>query len=49
MKLIVNYGVGFDYIEVEEVYECGIMVLNMSGVVIEDIVDMIMVLILVVC
>lgn len=48
MKLIVNFGNGVDNIDVIIVNNCGINVINIFGVLIEDIVDMIMVLMLVV-
>ena len=46
LKLIANYGAGFDHIEVEEAHERGIMVSNTPGVVTEDTADMTMALIL---
>lgn len=46
LKLIANYGAGFDHIEVEEAHGRGIMVSNTPGVVTEDTADMTMALIL---
>lgn len=46
LKLIANYGAGFDHIEVEEARQKGIMVTNTPGVVTEDTADMTMGLIL---
>ena len=46
LKLIANYGAGFDHIEVEEAHARGIMVSNTPGVVTEDTADMTMALIL---
>ena len=46
LKLIANYGAGFDHIEVEEARAKDIMVTNTPGVVTEDTADMTMALIL---
>lgn len=46
LKLIANYGAGFDHIEVEEARARGIVVTNTPGVVTEDTADMTMALIL---
>lgn len=46
MKLIVNYGNGVDNVDLLVAWQCGITVMNMLGVLIEDTVDMTMVLVL---
>lgn len=46
LKLIANYGAGFDHIEVEQARARGIVVTNTPGVVTEDTADMTMALIL---
>ncbi|MEO1468069.1 MAG: D-glycerate dehydrogenase [Pseudomonadota bacterium] len=46
LKLIANYGAGFDHIDVETARERGILVSNTPGVLTEDTADMTMALIL---
>ena len=46
LKLIANYGAGFDHIDVDEAIARGIMVSNTPGVLAEDTADMTMALIL---
>ncbi len=46
LKLIANYGAGYDHIDVEQANKHGIMVTNTPGVVTEDTADMTMALIL---
>jgi glyoxylate reductase len=46
LKLIANYGAGFDHIDVATARECGITVTNTPGVLAEDTADMTMALIL---
>lgn len=49
VKIFVNFGVGYNYIDVEVVIKVGFMVINISGVVIDVIVDIVMILILMFC
>ena len=46
LKLIANYGAGFDHIDVATARECGMVVTNTPGVLAEDTADMTMALIL---
>jgi glyoxylate reductase len=46
LKLIANYGAGFDHIDVETARSRGILVSNTPGVVTEDTADMVMALLL---
>ncbi len=46
LRLIANYGAGFDHIDVEAALERGIMVTNTPGVLAEDTADMAMAMIL---
>ena len=46
LKLIANYGAGFDHIDVQTALQRGVMVSNTPGVLTEDTADMTMALIL---